>query len=225
MQVNKFIRLFFLPLGFLVKLYGLAVDGARDVHNKLRFKDSNIDRNCCIDTASEIASHCHILQNTLILNSSINSYSYVGVNSIVQNARIGSFCSIANDVFIGLGSHPTNYFSTSPLFYKATNTFQIKFIEEDIKFSEYIAIEIGNDVWLGARAIVMDGIKIGDGAIVAAGAVVTKDIPPYAIVGGVPAKIIRYRFKSEKIQYLLNSKWWTLSLAEIKNLMNELNKI
>jgi acetyltransferase-like isoleucine patch superfamily enzyme len=71
----------------------------------------------------------------------------------------------------------------------------------------------------------MDGVKIGDGAIVAAGAVVTKDIPPYAIVGGIPAKIIRYRFEPEKIQYLLNSKWWTLSLAEIKNRINELNEI
>lgn len=223
--MNKLIRIILLPLGLLLKLYELAVEGGRDIHNKLRFKDSIIDRKCCINPASKIAAHCHILENTLILNSSINSYSYIGVNSIIQNATIGSFCSIANDVFIGLGTHPTDYFSTSPLLYRVSNTFQIKLVDEDISFAEYAPIEIGHDVWIGARAIIMGGIKIGDGAIIAAGAIVTKDIPPYSVVGGVPAKVIRYRFEAEKIEKLLKSQWWLWPQNELKLRMNELRAL
>ncbi len=83
-------------------------------------------------------------------------------------------------------------------------------------------MEIGNDVWIGTNAIVInskkDHIKIGDGAIIAAGAVVTKDIPPYAIAAGIPAKIIRYRFNNEVISKLLKSKWWDIPISELKNM-------
>lgn len=223
--MDKLIRFVFLPLGLFLKIYELAVEGARDIHNKLRFTDSIIDRKCCINTVSKIAPHCHILENSLIINCEVKAYSYIGVNSIVQNARIGSFCSIANDVFIGLGTHPTDYFSTSPLVYRVTNTFRVKLIDEDLSFAEYAQIEIGNDVWIGARAIVMDGVKICDGAIIAAGSVVTKDIPPYAIVGGVPAKIIRYRFTPEKIDQLLKLRWWTWTTVELKARINELRAL
>lgn len=225
MKVNKLFRFFFLPLGLLLKIYELALDGSRDIYNKLRFKNATIDRNCCISHSCKISPHCHILENSFILNSIINSYSYVGRNSLVQNASIGSFCSIANDVHIGLGSHPIDYFSTSPLTYRVANTFKIKLVDQNYDFEEYNKIEIGNDVWIGFRAVIMDGVKIGDGAIVAAGAVVTKDIPPYAIVGGIPAKIINHRFEPEKIKYLLDLKWWNLPLSEIKKNINELNKI
>ncbi len=224
MQINKLIRILLLPFGFLLKIYEFTIEGARDIQNKVQFRSSIIDRKCCINPASKIENNCHILENCLILNSTINSYSYVGKNSIIQNTSIGSFCSIANDVFIGLGTHPTSLFSTSPLFYNSNNTFNIRLVDTDYAFDEYQPIKIGNDVWIGARAIVMDGVTIGDGAIVAAGAVVTKDIPNYAIVGGVPAKIIRYRFSAEKIEKLLKSQWWTSPLNNIKTQINELNK-
>jgi len=224
-QTSKVFRLLLLPLGLFIKLYELAVTGSRDIHNKLRFKKSIIDKNCCVDTRSKIGSNCHILENSLILNSSINSFSYVGRNSKIQNTNIGSFCSIANDVFIGLGAHPTELFSTSPIFYRVVNTFKLQLIIKDHKFSEYQSIEIGHDVWVGARAIVLDGVKISNGAIIAANAVVTKDVPPYAIVAGVPAKVIRYRFSSEKIEQLQKIQWWLWSLQEIQNRMKELNDL
>jgi acetyltransferase-like isoleucine patch superfamily enzyme len=223
MLINKIVRVLLLPLGLSIQLYKLSVDGARDVYNTLRFKKSIIDCKCCIDTVSVIEQHCHILEHTFILNSTINSYSYVGKNSIVQNVNIGSFCSIANDVYIGLGAHPINHFSSSPLFYRVNNTFRKKLIDKDVAFLEYMKIEIGNDVWIGSRAIVLDGVSIGDGAIIAAGAVVTKDVPPYAIVGGVPAKFIRYRFEQEKIEKLLKLQWWTWPLSDIQKRINELN--
>jgi acetyltransferase-like isoleucine patch superfamily enzyme len=220
--MNKLIRFLLLPLGLLIKFYELAVEGTRDIHNKFRFRHSIIDRKCCINAVSTIGLNCHILENSLVLNSNIKSYSYIGRNSIIQNANIGSYCSIANDVFIGLGMHPTNYFSTSPLFYRSTNTFRINLLSADCDFVEYSPIQIGNDVWIGARAIIIDGVTIGDGAIIAAGAVVTKDVPPYAIVAGVPARLIRYRFPPDRIENILSLQWWLWPLSEIKDRLNEL---
>jgi hypothetical protein len=74
--------------------------------------------------------------------------------------------------------------------------------------------EIGNDVWIGDRAFIMAGVRIGDGAVVAAGAVVTKDVPPYAVVGGVPARIIKYRFDQPTVDKLLELKWWRYDISE-----------
>jgi len=150
-----------------------------------------------------------VLLNSTLLGSSLGEYSYLGKRSVVQNAVIGRYCSIASEVFIGMGAHPVEQFSTSPLFYRRRNTFGLEVVKEDLDFEEYAPIEIGNDVWIGTRAMIMDGVTIGHGAIVAANAVVTKDVPPYAIVGGVPAKLIRYRFAPERIEELLTSEWWT----------------
>jgi len=223
--MEKIFRVFLLPFGLFFKLYELSIIGARDIHNKARFREAIIDGGCCINPQSMIGVNCHVLENSLILNSSIRSFSYIGKNSIIQNVKVGSYCSIANDVFIGLGAHPVEYFSTSPLFYRVRNTFDYSLIKEDYEFKEYQQIVIGNDVWVGARAMIMDGVCIGDGAIVAANAVVTKDVPPYAIVGGVPAKVIRYRFTPEKIEKLLAKQWWSWSVDDIQKRMSELKDL
>jgi virginiamycin A acetyltransferase len=98
-------------------------------------------------------------------------------------------------------------------------------VECDVPIVEYKRITIGNDVWIGARAVILDGITIGDGAIVGACAVVTKDVPPYAVVAGVPARVIRYRFSEKKIRTLLELQWWEWSPEEIKARLAELNSI
>jgi acetyltransferase-like isoleucine patch superfamily enzyme len=224
MKANNLGRIVHLPAGLLSKLMVAATAGARDRHNKARFSKSIIDPGCSIDPSSEIDANCHIIRNSMVIRSSIRSYSYVGRNSIIQNAAIGSFCSIANDVFVGLGTHPTDHFTTSPLFYRTRNTFGIRVVDEDLDFQEYKPIEIGHDVWIGARAVVMDGVRIGHGAVIAANAVVTKDVPPYAIVGGVPAKLIKYRFPPAKIERLLASEWWLWPVDEIRRRMAELNQ-
>jgi len=220
--MRNFIRVLLLPFGLFLKLYELAIIGARDIHNKVRFRGAIIDRGCCINPQSMIEANCHVLENSLVLNSSIQSFSYIGKNSIVHNVKIGSYCSIANDVFIGVGTHPMEYFATSPLFYRVNNVFGYSLIERDYKFEEYQEIIIGNDVWIGARVIILDGVTVGDGAIIAANAVVTKDVPPYAIVGGVPAKIIRYRFSPEKVEKLLSLQWWSWPVEDILKRMSEL---
>lgn len=216
-------RLLYYPLGIIKGLHELGKNGSRDIVNSNRFKGVLIDSGVCIDNNSKIEKHSHLLSNCLINNSFIDSYSYIGKNGIIQNASIGKFCSIANDVCIGLGKHPIDNFSTATVFYRISNTLNIKLIDKDFPFEEYKNITIGNDVWIGARAIVLDGVTIGNGAVIAANSVVTKDVPAYAIVGGVPAKIIKYRFPEEKIKKLNDSKWWELNLNEIKEKINILN--
>jgi acetyltransferase-like isoleucine patch superfamily enzyme len=222
-MIKTILRLLLIPFGLVIKLIKISNIGARDLQNKFRFKGANIDGGCCINESSIIAPNTHLLSNCIINNSQISSYTYIGKNCIVQNSNIGKFCSIANDVFIGLGKHPTNLISTSTLFYKTQNTLNLQLVEKDHEFKEYENISIGHDVWIGARAIILDGITIGNGSIIAANSVVTKNVPAYAIVAGVPAKILKYRFQQNKIDELQKLEWWNWSLAEIKLKIKELN--
>ena len=116
--------------------------------------------------------------------------------------KIGNYCSIANGVQYFGANHPIKSFSTSAIFYNKVFGYDV----EDVKRSH---LEIGHDVWIASGVKITANCKnIGTGAIIGAGAILTKDIPPYAIVGGVPAKIINYRFDDNIIQKLLSSKWW-----------------
>ncbi len=128
---------------------------------------------------------------------------------------IGKFCAIASDVkFIMNGAnHPLNHFTTYPfaIFGHAwENTMSV----EGTSKGDTV---VGNDVWLGYNALIMPGINIGDGAIIATNAVVTKDVEPYTIVGGNPAKLIRKRFSDEVINLLLELKWWDWKIEKITN--------
>ena len=150
-------------------------------------------------------------------NVSLGVHSYVSKNTSLAEITVGKFCSIGPDVKNHLANHPTNVFvSTHPAFYSPnspTDSFS-----DQLRFNEYGEnVTVGNDVWIGAESLLMDGIKIGNGAIVAARSVVTKDVPPYAIVGGTPARIIRYRFDDGMIELLDESQWWDWDLADIRN--------
>ena len=209
MQLKQNIkRLLLLPIGLVRGLFTLANNSARDIENQKRFPEAIIEPGSTFTPDVRIGKHSRIYSNCIVNHISIGSYSYINYKTLVQNATIGNYCSISHNVSIGLGLHPLNLFSTSPIFYKTKNLFDIDLIPKDLGFKEYQPITIGNDVWIGANAIIMDGVKIGNGAVVAAGAVVTKDVPAYAIVGGVPAKIIKYRFNENVRSSLEKSKWW-----------------
>lgn len=221
--LSRTFRIILLPFGLVWGLIKLANNYSRDIQNKISFRKINIDSSCIIQNSS-MEPPIHLLENVKIFNCRIGKYTYVNRNTNIQNATIGNYCSISFDVLIGLGNHPTDLFSTSTLFYAKRNTFKIDLINKKANYEEYKWITIGNDVWIGARAIILDGVKIGDGAIIAAGAVVVKDVPPYAIVAGVPSKIIKYRFNDQIIKELLDSKWWNEDPTYVLKMMENFKR-
>lgn len=163
---------------------------------------------------SQVSKKAKVWRKARLFHSSIGAYSYVGPGSRVIHANIGKFCSIS-DAIIGMGSHPLTNIATSSLFTEKRNGTGYSWVKRS-HFDEFKTINIGNDVWIGTRAIIMGGVNIGNGTVVGAGAIVTHDVPPYAIVAGVPAKIIRYRFPQEVIDKLEEAKWWDLPVEELK---------
>lgn len=161
------------------------------VHKFLFFNQTIIDGNVTFGDFTYYGRHCtfHAPENSYI--------------------KIGKFCSIAEHVFIITSNHRYDTISTFP--FQAI----IKYLPHQ-KIRELENIEIGNDVWIGTKSVILKGITIGDGAIIGAGSVVTKNVPPYCIVAGVPAKIITFRFSQNQINKLLKIKWWDWDIEYIK---------
>ena len=155
----------------------------------------------------------------------VRNFSSVGAFSLPTchfscNVKIGRFCSIASNVKIMAGSHPLNRFTTHMLTYNgefdkfAVSEFGKEWVLKPIKTIPE-PLTIGNDVWIAEDVVLKGGITIGDGAVIAANSVVTKDVPPYAIVGGIPARIIRYRFSHDVIDELMKIKWWNYNYVDL----------
>ena len=176
---------------------------------------------------SKLSGNIKLEENTTIVSSiitgdvEIGAYSYlsgpnINIHSCINKVKIGRFCSIARGVQIQEYNHPINKLSTSFLKKKLSHSNSIK--EEIESKGEVI---IGHDVWIGANAIILSGVKIGTGSIIAAGAVITKDVPPFAIVGGNPAKIIKFRFDDKVQNEIINSEWWNKKPKEILQLSSK----
>lgn len=155
-------------------------------------------------------------QNTMF-SGRLGRCSYLGEDCRIH-ADIGRYCSIASEVCTIHGRHPTTHWvSTSPVFFSPDCQCGITYTSKRLYDEASPKTQIGNDVWIGARVTILSGVSIGDGAVIAAGAVVTKNVEPYTIVGGVPAKPIRKRFSDEQIEALLKLKWWDKDEAWIKD--------
>lgn len=160
--------------------------------------------------------------NAIGKNTSFYGYlgfgSYIGENSTVS-ANVGRFTSIGPgcSYINAYHTYKPPFVSTSPLFSSLTGqtpsgkTFAQKQMIDEFRYYEKekkLVNKIGNDVWIGSNVTLIGGIEINDGAVVLAHAVVTKNVPPYAIVGGIPARILGYRFDEDTIKFLLAIKWW-----------------
>lgn len=154
--------------------------------------------------------------------------SGISEDSIVEETKIGKYTALAPRLRIIRGEHPVkDHVSIHPAFYSTMAQYGFTYVKRQ-SFDEFryadvdrkYGVIIGNDVWIGADVIIVEGVTIGDGAIVAAGSVVTKNIPPYAIVGGNPAKLIRYRFESDEIDFLMKLQWWNKTDAWIEKHSN-----
>lgn len=153
---------------------------------------------------------------SIILNSNFDCHSYCGYYCEIFNTSIGKYSSIGNNVIIGLQNHRLDLLSTSPCFVRKKDS--IKFKVFDAELPNVKTTTIGNDVWIGTNAILKAGINVGNGAVIGMGSVVTKDVPPYAIVAGNPAKIIRFRFDKKTIDFLEKNQWWNLSDKQLKEM-------
>ena len=169
--------------------------------------------NCCIDKTCVVGSSCNLVDLTM------NRFSYCGNDCQIINAEIGAFCSISDHVFIGGAEHPMDWISTSPVFQNVHHSGPKKrFAKFDLPKTKKTII--GNDVWIGHGVTIKQGVAIGNGAVLGSNTLVTKDVPPYAIVGGVPAKLIRYRFSKEIIDRLEEIQWWNLSDEKITKMVD-----
>lgn len=153
-------------------------------------------------------------------NVRIGDYSYLKPNNFMRNVTVGKFCCIADNFSVGLNEHPYHDFSSysftglaSPVRSRISGKYHAE---------EKMTI-IGNDVWIGQDVIVKSGVTIGNGAVIGARSVVTKDVPPYAVVAGVPARIIKYRFEQDKIDLLQKLKWWDWDLEDIVGNLDRLH--
>jgi acetyltransferase-like isoleucine patch superfamily enzyme len=175
------------------------------------YRKCNLDFGAIILGKSVFEGNNKISRNAFVKNIKIGYGSYIGAGSYICNAKIGRFTSIGDTVKIVDATHPLEPFvSTHPSFYSIGHYFSFVKIK---KFNEYLilgdcSVKIGNDVWIGSNVILKGGIEVGYGAIIAMGAVVINNVPAYAIVGGVPAKVIRYRFTVEQRERLIKFRWW-----------------
>ena len=194
----------------------------RFIHLRIKFPKSNISFNSKVSLDTQLNQGTHIMHGTRLGESEVGRYTYIAANCEIERTTIGSFCSIGTQVLCGLASHPINFVSTYPGFYTQSSS-GAKWFGESHPFIDKKSVTIGSDVWIGARSIILGGVKIGDGAIVGAGSIVTKDVPAYAITVGTPAKVIRYRFDDEIVTGLKASRWWNLpevNLADVAKYNN-----
>lgn len=181
---------------------------------KLTYK--RVDFGTLWDTKSSFTKFTHIIRGARLNNAHIGKYSRVGVNCKLTNVTIGNFSCIGADCVVEVGQHPTYYLTYHSIFYKQGNWgWHDDWIKYPKGFKENAKITIGNNVWIGQKVVIMDGVTIGDNSISATDAIVTKDVPPYSIVGGVPAKVIKTFFNDEMRKRLDEIQWWNLEDNEI----------
>ena len=167
-------------------------------------------------TASTLHPTVKLMGGCRVDRSTVGRYTYMGAGGRLIQCQVGGFCSFAGDVKIGGGAHAMDFVATSPLFAQGDNLFGEHFSSHP--FDPYKKTTIGSDVWIGAGAHVKGGIDIASGAVIGMGAVLTKDVGPYEVWAGNPARLIRKRFDQETIDQLLRLGWWDWPLEKIRRL-------
>ncbi|MDF7808292.1 CatB-related O-acetyltransferase [Pontiellaceae bacterium B12219] len=171
-------------------------------------------------------------------SESIGAFSYIGPGSEIKNAGIGRFCSIARNVAIGPPEHPIDWVSSHPVQYDGLRWFSDfesweRFLSDETPWKgNSKKTVVGNDVWIGRNVIVRQGVTVGNGAIIGANSFVNADVPPYAIVAGNPASLIRYRFDETIIERLQDAEWWNwkppvgekYKYADVRNFLDDFFK-
>lgn len=204
-------------IGSLISLVRRIVDQKRMKRERLLFIQKRKQEfptcrlaDSCEVIESHLGVHVVVHANVRIERSIVGNHSYIIAGSCVSHSEIGNYCSIGQGVFIGLWRHPARGFiSTYPAFFSVGNLgCHESFVTKKRYDESPPKTLIGSDVWVGNNVLIPGGISVGTGAVIAAGSVVTRDVPSYAIVGGNPATLIRYRFNEEERAFLLQTAWW-----------------
>ena len=183
----------------------------RKIFNRCAVKKSKIDSTARVDSGS------------IVVESEVGKYSYIGEHTSLLYVKVGNYTSISNYCAIGGGSHPIEWVSTSPVFNNSKSILGVSLsLNEYDPFNE---TKIGNDVWIGSHCLIKSGVKIADGAVIGMGSVVTKDVGPYEIWAGNPARLIRKRFDDTMIQRLLEVKWWEWEYERIVKYADTFNSV
>lgn len=172
---------------------------------------------------SDVHKTAKIHAGCLIVNSSLGKYSSIGYDCTVINTHIGNFCSFGANIKIGGASHPIYWGSTSTIFCEHRDKFDKKLAYH--YYNPAKETKIGNDVWIGDSAMIKAGVTVSNGAVIGTGAVVTKDVGPYEIWAGNPAKCIKRRFDADIIRRLEETQWWSLQDEKIKEAAIYINDI
>lgn len=191
-------------LYFRAEVKGSEIKEMRIVGDNSRVRESLLGEYVSID------------RNNLVMGSCVGRYTYTGPFDMIFNAEIGSFSSISYGVTIGPPEHDYERISTHPFLHNGRyGILDENDLLEVSKFNK--PCTIGHDVWIGCNATILRGVTVGCGAVIGANALVNKDVPPYAIVGGVPARIIKYRFEKDIIEKLMTLEWWNWNVEKIRN--------
>lgn len=212
------------------------------IKNKIKkflffFENSNkkiyLEKNVVFSLSTVFEGKNKINRGSNISESFIGYGTYIGSESIITDTFVGRYCSIADGVKVVHGFHPTNIFvSTHPAFYSLLKQSGFTYVENQLfeerrksSINPKFSLSIGNDVWIGSNALILEGLNLADGTVVAAGSVVTRDTEAYGIYAGVPAKLIKKRFEDKEINYLLKTKWWNWKEETIQKNIKKFNDI
>lgn len=175
-----------------------------------------IDKTLVVDPAVFRESTDVIIEKGVQISSesSIGSYTYINSDALITASVIGRYTSIGSRVAVGLGEHDLQEIHLTSRFYK--DPYRL--------LTRKAPTMIGNDVWIGVGAVVLQGIQVGDGAVVAANSVVTKDVAPFSVVAGNPARVIKKRFSDSQISFLIQNPWWVLNEKEARIAIERLRR-
>ena len=195
-------------LGNNVKIYKDAIVKNSKIGDYVSIGDAAIVQKSYLKSNSEIN------RRNWVTSSIVGNYTYTGLNTVIYNAQIGNFCSISWNVSIGGDNHDLDKVTTSRLqrYFRMDTGKIVRYISE-----KTAPCVIGHDVWIGSNAVVLRNVCVSNGAVIGAGAVVTKDVEPYSVVAGVPARVIKKRFDDKTIEALEKIKWWDWPKEIIRN--------
>lgn len=205
--------------------FGKNVRTYRDVLiRESRIGDNSLVGDDSFITGCEIGENVIVERRNMLFNCKIGSRTTLGWNNTIRNAEIGKFCSVAWNCSIGGAEHPLHRLTTS--FFPFDKTYGIVDDTDvsEIEESYSQPLIIGNDVWVAAGVQIIRGISVGDGAVLGGGGIFTKNVPPYEIWAGVPAKKIGQRFSDEIIADLMDLKWWNLPIEMIQTIIDSFRK-